>query len=162
MQNLRRAILALATSALLCHTALAQTVQSQSVQVQGAWVRSTVPGQKASGAFMRLTAATGMRLLSITTPVAGVAQVHEMRMEGDIMKMQALPNGLELPAGKTVELKPGGYHLMLLDLKMPLKKDSSIPMTLVFVDAKGVQSKLELQVPVSTTAPMVQAAASAN
>jgi len=137
-------------------------VQSQSVQVQGAWVRSTVPGQKASGAFMRLTAATGMRLLSITTPVAGVAQVHQMRLEGDIMKMQALPDGLELPAGKTVELKPGGYHLMLLDLKMPLKKDSSIPMTLVFVDAKGVQSKLELQVPVSTTAPMVQAAASAN
>ncbi len=162
MKNLCRALLLIATSALLCHTTLAQTVQVQNVQVQGAWVRATVPGQKASGAFMRLSSAAGTRLQSISTPVAGVAQVHEMRMEGDIMKMQALPNGLELPAGKTVELKPGGYHVMLMDLKMPLKKDSSIPMTLVFVDAKGVQSKIELQVPVSTSAPMVQAPASAN
>ena len=126
---------------------------AQTVVVKDAWARATVQGQKASGAFMRLTSATGARLVSVSTPVAGVAQVHEMRMEGDIMKMQALEQGLELPAGKTVELKPGGYHLMLMDLKMPLKKDSNIPMTLVFVDAKGVESKTELQVPVSTMAP---------
>jgi periplasmic copper chaperone A len=80
--------------------------------------------------------------------------VHEMRLEGDIMKMQAVKDGLELPAGKTVELKPGSYHLMLMDLKLPLTKDSSIPLTLVFVDAKGVESKTELKLPVSTMAPM--------
>jgi copper(I)-binding protein len=105
---------------------------------------------------MSLTSATGTRLISVSSPVAGVTEVHEMRIEGDIMKMQALAHGLELPAGKTVELKPGSYHLMLMDLKMPLKKDSSIPVTLVFVDAKGVESKAEIKVPVSTMAPMAK------
>ena len=143
------AALATAAAALLCHAALAQTVQ-----VQNAWVRATVQGQTASGAFMQLSSPTAMWLKSVSTPVAGVTQVHAMRMEGDIMKMQALENALELPAGKTVELKPGGYHVMLMDLKMALKKDSSIPMTLVFVDAKGVETKTELKVPVSTSAPM--------
>ena len=134
-----------------------QTAMAQTVVVENAWARATVPGQMASGAFMRLSSATGSRLKSVSSPVAGVAQVHEMRMEGDIMKMQALENGLELPAGKTVELKPGGYHIMLMDLKLPLKKDSSIPLTLVFVDAKGIESKTELMVPVRamvTMAPM--------
>ncbi len=137
------------TAALLCQTAMAQTVL-----VQNAWARATVPGQMASGAFMSLSSSTGSRLKSVSSPVAGVSQVHEMRMEGDIMKMKALENGLELPAGKTVELKPGGYHVMLMDLKLPLKKDTTIPLTLVFVDAKGVESKTELTVPVRTMVPM--------
>lgn len=68
------------------------------------------------------------------------------------MKMRALPAGLLLPAGKTVELKPGGYHLMLMDLKTALPKDSTIPLTLVFKDAKGVESRLELKVPVAVSA----------
>jgi copper(I)-binding protein len=144
-----RHALVVATAALWCQTALAQTVV-----VQNAWVRATVPGQRATGAFMSLSSAAGARLKSASTPVAAVAEVHEMRLEGDIMKMQALKDGLELPAGKTVELKPGGYHLMLLDLKAPLQKDSSITLTLVFVDAKGVESRTELKVPVATMAPM--------
>lgn len=73
-----------------------------------------------------------------------------MKMDGDVMKMRAVEGGLELPAGKTVELKPGGYHVMLMDLKAALPKDSTIPLTLVFKDAKGVESKVELKVPVST------------
>jgi len=88
----------------------------------------------------------------VSSPVAGVAEVHEMKMEGDVMKMRALPS-LELPAGKKVEFKPGGYHVMLMDLKAPLAKDSTIPLTLLFKDAKGVESKLELKLPVATTAP---------
>ena len=68
------------------------------------------------------------------------------------MKMRAMPQ-LDLPAGKAVELKPGGYHVMLMDLKQPLIKDTKVPLTLTFKDAKGVQSKLELSVPVSTLAP---------
>ena len=135
-------------------TLLAQAALAQAVVVKNAWARATVQGQMASGAFMSLSSATGARLKSVSSPVAGVAQVHAMRMEGDVMKMQALENGLELPAGKTVELKPGGYHVMLMDLKLPLKKDSTIPVTLVFVDAKGVESKTELKVPVRTMAPM--------
>ena len=122
------------------------------VQVENAWARATVQGQKATGAFMKITAKDGSRLVGAQSPAAGVTEVHEMKMEGDVMKMRALP-GLDLPAGKTVELKPGGYHVMLMDLKAPLMKDSKLPLTLVFKDAKGVQSQLELLVPVGTTPP---------
>jgi copper(I)-binding protein len=72
------------------------------------------------------------------------------------MKMKAVAGGLDLPAGKTVELKPGGYHVMLMDLKAALPKDSTVPLTLVFKDAKGVESRLELKVPVAAT-PMASA-----
>jgi len=131
---------------------LAALAQTAPVQVDGAWARATVQGQKASGAFMSLTAKDATRLVGVTSPVAGVAEVHEMKMEGDVMKMRALPS-LELPAGKKVEFKPGGYHIMLMDLKAPLAKDSTIPLTLSFKDAKGVESKLELKLPVATAAP---------
>ena len=127
-------------------------VQAQTVEVKDAWARTTVPGQKASGAFMKLTAREGTRLVGASSPVAGVTEVHEMKMEGDIMRMRAIA-GLDLPAGQTVELKPGGYHVMLLDLKVALRKDSSIPLTLVFKDAKGTESKLEVSVPVLSMAP---------
>ncbi|MFN4361696.1 MAG: copper chaperone PCu(A)C [Hylemonella sp.] len=127
-------------------------VHAQTVDVKDAWARTTVPGQKASGAFMKLTAREGTRLVGASSPVAGVTEVHEMKMEGDVMKMRAIA-GLDLPAGQTVELKPGGYHVMLLDLKTALRKDSSIPLTLVFKDAKGVESKLEVSVPVLSMAP---------
>ena len=126
--------------------------QTAAVKAEGAWARASVQGQKGTGAFMRLTAKDGTRLVRAESPAAGVTEVHEMKMEGDIMKMRAVPT-LDLPAGKTVELKPGGYHVMLLDLKAPLAKDSSVPITLVFQDAKGVESKLNLTVPVGTAAP---------
>lgn len=124
----------------------------QAVDVQGAWARGTVQGQKATGAFMVLTAKESTRLVGVASPVAGVAEVHEMAMEGDVMKMRAIA-GLDLPAGKAVELKPGGYHVMLMDLKLPLQKDTTIPVTLMFKNAKGVESKAELKVPVSMAAP---------
>ena len=148
----------------VCVTGLVFTswAQAQNVEVQNAWARATVQGQKASGAFMTLTAQTPGRLVSVSSPVAGVAEVHEMKMEGDVMKMRALANGLELPAGKPVELKPGGYHVMLMDLKLPLQKDTTIPVTLVFKDAKGVETKKELKLPVSQTAPAGAAAAPAH
>jgi copper(I)-binding protein len=122
-------------------------VQAQT-QVQDAWVRGTVPAQKATGAFMRLTAAQASRLVSVASPVAGVAEVHEMRMEGSVMKMAALANGLELPAGKPVELKPGGYHVMLMDLKQPLSAGDLVPLTLTLQGADGKKEVLELKVPV--------------
>ncbi len=128
------------------------TAQAQNVEVREAWVRATVPGQKASGAFMKLTAREGLHLADVVSPLAGIAEVHEMKMEGEVMKMRAVP-ALELPAGKTVELKPSGYHVMLMDLKTPLKMGGTLPLTLVFKDAKGVQSRLEVQLPVRGTAP---------
>ena len=127
--------------------------QSAAVQVEGAWARASVQGQKGTGAFMRLTAKDGARLVRAESPAAGVAEVHEMKMDGDVMRMRALPNGLALPAGKTVALTPGGYHVMLMDLNTTLPKDSTIPLTLVFKDAKGQESRIELKLPVATTAP---------
>ena len=126
--------------------------QSAAVQVEGAWARASVQGQKGTGAFMRLTAKDGARLVRAESPAAGVAEVHEMKMDGDVMKMRAMP-ALDLPAGKTVELKPGSYHIMLLDLKAPLAKGSAVPLTLVFQDAQGTESRLDLSLPVAAAAP---------
>jgi copper(I)-binding protein len=122
------------------------------VKVDDAWARATVQGQKATGAFMKLTAPQATRLVAVSTPVAGVAEIHEMKMDGGVMKMRALP-ALDLPAKQAVELKPGSYHLMLMDLKAPLMKDSSVALTLTFKDAKGVESQQQIAVPVSTGMP---------
>ena len=85
-----------------------------------------------------------------------------MKMEGDIMRMKAVAGGLDLPAGKAVELKPGGYHVMLMDLKAALPKDTTVPLTLVFKDAKGIESKVELKVSVAAVAPVGKAAVDAH
>jgi len=135
-------------AALTCGAAFAQNVE-----IKEAWIRTSVPGQKATGAFMKITAKDGTKLVAASSPAAGVAEVHEMKMEGDVMKMRAVPGGLDIAAGKTVELKPGGYHVMLMDLKAALLKDSTVPLTLTFKDAKGAETKVELKLPVATTAP---------
>lgn len=143
----------IATALTLQLVLFAGAAAAQAVDITDAWARATVPGQMATGAFMTLTAKTGSKLVSISSPVAGVAEVHEMTMNGDVMQMRAVPGGLDLPAGKRVELKPGGYHVMLMDLNVALKKDSTLPMTLVFKDAKGTQTQVVIKVPVSTAAP---------
>lgn len=129
----------------LALTLAAPPALAQTLEVNNAWVRATVPGQTATGAYMTLTASTPARLKSASTPAAALAELHTMRMEGDIMKMSPLPNGLELPVGKPVRLQPGGYHFMLMDLKTPLKKGSSIALTLVWVDGRGVERKTVVQ-----------------
>jgi len=141
----------LATAALAAASVTAWA-QAPVVKVEGAWARATVQGQKGTGAFMRLTAVEPVSLVGISSPVAGVAEVHEMKMDGDVMRMRAMA-ALELPAGKTVELKPGGYHLMLMDLKAPLKADTTIPVTLQLRNARGEVSSLELSVPVAAKGP---------
>ncbi len=130
------------------------------VDVKDAWVRQTVPGQSGTGAFMKLNAPSGARLVGAATPAAGVAEVHEMKMEGDVMKMRAVQGGLELPPRQTVELKPSGYHVMLMDLKQPIIKGSTVPLTLNFIDTKGVKTALEIKVPVGAPDPAAAAAAS--
>jgi len=118
------------------------------VDIQGAWIRPTVPGQSGTGAFMKLNAPSGARLVGASTPAAGVAEVHEMKMDGDTMRMRPVQGGLDLPPRQTVELKPSGYHLMLMDLKQPMTKGSTVPFTLQFIDAKGNKSALDITVPV--------------
>ena len=87
-------------------TVCAVSAFAQNVTVTDAWARATVQGQKATGAFMKITAKDNVKLVGVSSPVAGVAEIHEMKVEKDVMKMAALPNGLELPAGKAVNLNP--------------------------------------------------------
>jgi periplasmic copper chaperone A len=123
------------------------------VNVDGAWIRATVAGQMGTGGFMKLTAREDLRLVRVSSPAAEVAEIHEMKMgANNVMEMRPIA-GLDLPKGKIVELKPGSYHLMLMSLKQALPKDSTVPVTLFFKDAKGAESKLNLKVPVSL-APM--------
>jgi periplasmic copper chaperone A len=140
--------LVLAGPALAQHAPAPPTAESAALPaVEGAWVRATVAGQQATGAFMRITAKETMQLVGVSSPAAGVAELHEMKMEGDMMRMRAVDK-LELPAGKLVELKPGGYHLMLQDLKKPLEAGTTVPVTLVLRNAKGAQSRMQLELSV--------------
>lgn len=152
----KRLLLSLISSAPLLCLGLPAAAQAPAaaapVTVEGAWVRPTVPGQKGTGAFMRITAKEGMKLVGAASPAAGVTEVHEMKMEGNVMRMRAI-TALDLPAGQTVELKPGGYHVMLMDLKAALPKDTTVPITLILRDARGAQQRLELSVPVRSSAP---------
>jgi copper(I)-binding protein len=124
---------------LACTSVLAQ------VSVTDPWVRATVPQQKATGAFMQLNSANGTRLVDARSPVAR-AEIHEMAVQDHVMRMRQI-SGLDLPAGQTVALKPGGYHIMFFDLKQPVKEGDVIPLTLVFEDKDKKRETLELQVP---------------
>ena len=123
MNKFNKILMALATSV------LTMSAQAQ-VTVSDAWVRATVTQQKATGAFMQIKSAKDARLLEVRSPVAGVAEIHKMEMADNMMKMRAV-DGMDLPAGKVVELKPGAYHIMLLDLKAQVKEGDVVPVTLV-------------------------------
>lgn len=118
------------------------------VSISDPWVRGTVSQQKATGAFMQLKAEQDSRLVAAESPVAGVVEIHEMAMEKDIMRMRALPKGLELPAGKMIELKPGGYHVMLMDLKQQVKEGDVVPLSLVIEGKDKKQTRIEIKAPV--------------
>lgn len=133
---------------------LGATAHAQ-VTVKDPWVRATVPQQKSTGAFMQLTSAQPARLVSAQSPVAGVVEIHEMAMADNVMKMRAIP-GLDLPAGKAVELKPGSYHVMLMDLKAPVKEGEIVPLTLVVEGKDGKKETLEIKAmarPLNSAAP---------
>ena len=125
------------------------------VKVSDAWVRATVPHQSATGAFMKIESPQDARIVSVSTPVAGVAELHEMKMEKEIMKMRAVPS-VALPAGQAVELKPGGYHVMMMNLKHQMKEGETVPITLV---VEGKDKKRET-VEVKATVRPVNAPAS--
>ena len=117
------------------------------VKIDEPWARATVPGQKATGVFMKLTATQASQLVGVSSPVAGVAEVHEMKMDGNVMKMSAVP-AIDLPAGKSVALQPGGYHVMLMDLTQTLKEGDTVPVTLTFEDKTGKKQTVEVKAPV--------------
>ena len=137
---------ALSVAALVLAMTVSLAAQAQ-VTVKDAWVRATVPQQKATGAFMQLQSVQDVKVISAQSPVAGVVEVHEMSMDGGVMKMRAI-KGLDLPAGKTVELKPGGYHVMLMDLKEQMKEGATVPVTLVIEGKDKKRSTVEIKAPV--------------
>ena len=122
---------------------LAGTAFAQ-VTVSDPWVRATVAAQKASGAFMKLTATRNTRLVEARSPVAGVVEIHEMALENNVMRMRQI-RGLDLPAGKAVELKPGGYHVMLMDLHAQVKEGDEVPLTLTIENKAGSRETLEVK-----------------
>jgi len=114
------------------------------VEVVEPWTRATVRLLKVSSAYMELRSAQGATLVGASSPVAGSVELHEMRMEGDLMKMRLVPR-LPLPAGKPVVLKPGGYHLMLYDLKQQLQEGTRVPIRLELETASGRRDSVEIQ-----------------
>jgi len=131
---------------------IASHVAAQTVTISNAWVRATVQGQKATGAFMTVMSKENAKLLSASTPVAGIVEIHEMKMDKDVMRMKRVPF-IDLPAEQTVALKPGGFHVMLMGLKEPLPADSHVQLTLLFEDANGVKSQQDLHVMTTPKAP---------
>jgi copper(I)-binding protein len=148
-----RSLFALLAAGLFSTGALAQ------VTVTDPWVRATVPNQKASGAFMRVHSSTAARLVGVSTPAAGRAELHEMAMENNTMRMRQV-DAIDLPAGKVVNLASGGYHVMLFDLNRQLKEGETVPVTLVVEDGAKKKSSVtvEAQVkPLTHVAPQAAA-----
>jgi copper(I)-binding protein len=131
------------------------------VDVKAPWVRGTVTGQQATGAFMDVTSKSGAAIISVSSPVAGVTEVHEMKMDGGVMKMRAVAR-LDLPAGKPVKLEPGGYHVMLMDLKQPLKKGDLVPLTLKFEGKNNSVETIQINAEVRDLTAAAPAAATTH
>jgi copper(I)-binding protein len=121
------------------------------VTVQDAWVRGMVETQTSTGAFMRITSKSAARLIGAQSPAAGMAEIHQTTMDGGVMRMRPV-EAIELPAGKTVELKPGGYHVMLMHVRQPLKEGATVPVTLVVEGKDGKRQTIEVQAPVKALA----------
>lgn len=145
MNHMAGAILALSVT-------MATSISQAEVVVTGAWVRATVVSQKATGAFMKLVSDNDVTLVSARSDIAGTVEVHEMKMENDVMRMRSV-DGLKLPANQLVELKSGGYHLMMMDLKKQLKVGTEAQITLVFKNAKGDSETTFVHAPVALTQP---------
>ncbi len=132
------------TATLLTAPCFAQ--QPAPVMAQDAWARATTPGVSTGGVYVTLTSPAGDKLVAVSSPNAAKADVHEMRMEGTIMRMRAVPDGLDLPAGKAVSLTPSGYHIMLDGLKAPLRQGTVVQVHLVFQKAPPI----DVQAPVGS------------
>ena len=126
---------------------MAVPVFAQEVSVKNAWIRGTVQGQNATGAFMELTGKSNTRLVGAASPAAKSVEVHNMKVDNGVMKMFPV-DGVDLPAGKPVKLAPGGFHVMLMDLQKPLKAGDKVPLKLTFETANKKRETLDLNVEV--------------
>jgi copper(I)-binding protein len=142
----RSIALAVFAAMLVSGAAFADDFQLKTLRVSNAFARATPPGAKVAGAFMTIKNAgpDADRLISASSTVAGLVEIHEMAMEGGMMKMRAL-KGIDLKPGATVDLQPGGYHVMLEDLKQPLKQGDQIPVKLTFEKAGVLDIRVNVE-----------------
>ena len=145
MTHLSRALLTAAT--LLAALTVTSSLEARTApKVDGAWARPTVAGQGAGGGFLKITAgATGDKLVAASSSVSKTVELHTMTMDGDVMRMRQV-DVIEVPAGKTVELRPGGFHVMFMGLHKPLQVGESFPLTLRFEKAGEVKVEMKVMV----------------
>lgn len=121
----------------------AQAAWAANISVTDAWARATVPGQQVSGAFMHIQSDADARLVGVSSPAVARVEVHEMKMDGDVMRMREV-GAIDLPKGKTVALEPGGFHLMLMNPNKPIAAGDVVPLTLV-VESGGKRQTVEVK-----------------
>lgn len=140
--------------AMLATPILAQNVSAGPISVSKAWTRQTAPNQSVGGGFLtiRNVGKTDDRLLTASTPLAAEVQIHSMSMDKGVMKMRRVKEGITIPAGKSLELKPGGLHIMFIGLKKPFNLGDKIPVTLKFQRAGTVKVNFDVQSISSTSA----------
>jgi len=142
----RSIVLAMLAALLVSSAAIADQFQAKTLRVSNPFARATPPGAKVAGAFMtiRNVGPDADRLISASSPAAGLVEIHEMAMDGGMMTMRAV-KGIDIKPGATVELQPGGYHVMLEDLKQPLRQGEQVPMTLTFEKAGAIAIKVSVE-----------------
>jgi len=143
-----RAVVCFGTAMLLSSQVFAQSGKVDAVSVSDAYTRATAPGQQVAGGFMKIENKGNApdQLLSASSPAAGEVQLHEMAMDGNVMKMRQVKD-IAVPANGSVELKPGGFHLMFLNLKGPFVAGESVPVKLKFAKAGDVEVKFPVNAP---------------
>lgn len=142
----RRLALA-ALFAVLAIPAFALDYRLGAIEIGQPWARATPPTAESGGGFLVITntGTTPDRLIAVKSPAADKVEIHEMKMDGNIMRMREVEKGIEIPPGATVELKPGGFHVMFMGLKAPFAKDAKVPATLVFEKAGNIDVELVVQ-----------------
>jgi periplasmic copper chaperone A len=137
----------IAAAALIAAPASAQNYKLGALEIDQPWTRATPPTAKAGGGFVTITnkGTTPDRLIAARSAASDKVEIHEMKMDGNVMRMRELDRGLEIPAGATVTLKPGGYHIMFMELKAPFAKDAKVPVTLVFEKGGSIDVPFTVQ-----------------
>jgi copper(I)-binding protein len=136
-----------AAVAVLATPAWAADYKLGSLEIDQPWTRATPPTAKAGGGFVTITnkGTTPDRLIAVRSAASDKVEIHEMKMDGNVMRMRELDKGVEIPPGATVALKPGGYHIMFMELKAPFAKDAKVPVTLVFEKAGSIDVAMAVQ-----------------
>src|SRR3954464_10717204 len=131
-------------TAFICGQIVFCTSALAGITTTDAWVRGTVPAQDTTGAFLTITSTDNAKLIGVSTPIAKTAEIHQTMNHRGMMHMEGV-KAVDLPAGKAVALQPGGFHVMLMGLKAPVKVDAKVPLTLMVEDAHGKRSTVEVQ-----------------